>query len=130
VERRPNGRVWSELLQLEIGVDEDRNLRLYAQEGEPLLYYLEAEQARVEAEHRAEQWAEERAAAERRAEQLAQERSQAEQEREREAQARAEAEHARAEAERLAAAERERRETLERQLAELQARLEHDQEAP
>jgi hypothetical protein len=149
VEHRSNRRVWSEVLELEIGVDEERNLRLYTPGGEPLLYYPEADQARVEAERRAEQFAREHAAAERRAEQLArehaaaerravqlaQERSQAEEERDRQAQARAEAEQARAEAEqaraeaeRRAAAETAQREALERRLAELQARLERERE--
>jgi hypothetical protein len=151
VEREPNGRLRSEVLGLEIGVDEDRNLRAYTLDGEPLLYYPESErarereaQARVAAERRAEQLAlqrseaeraraqeaEARVAAEQRAERFAQERSQAEQDRAREAQARLEAEQARSEAERRLAEERARREALERQVAELQARRNREPEAP
>jgi hypothetical protein len=120
LERLPNERFWSAVLQLEIGVDEDRNLRLYTAEGEPLLYYHEAEQmrarealARAEAELRAERLERERAEAQHRTERLEQERAQAEE--------------ARVEAERRAQEERVQREALERQSAELQARLDRGQ---
>jgi hypothetical protein len=144
VERQPNGRVWSEVLDLEVGVDEDRNLRLYTSAGEPQFYYPEAEQerareaqARVLAEQERAREAQARILAERARAEAEQARAQAEQERAREAEARVLAEQerareaeARAEAERRAAAETARREALERQLAELQARLEREQEAP
>jgi hypothetical protein len=137
MERLPNGRFWSGVLELQIGVDENRNLRLYTRDGEPLLYHkeaelarvvaeqarIEAEQARTEAERRARQWAQERA-------QEAHARVVAEEERAQEAQARVAAEQARDEAENRAAEERVRREDLERQLAVLQARLDRAQDVP
>jgi Uma2 family endonuclease len=46
----PNGRLRSDVLQLELGVDERGYLRLYTLDGEALPTYEEAEQARVEAE--------------------------------------------------------------------------------
>jgi hypothetical protein len=100
--RLPNGRFWSWVLELDIGVDENRNLRLYTQDGERVLYHTESEQARIAAEQA-------RVAAE---------------------QARLVAEQARDDAEHRAAEERSRREEAERQLAEIQARLDRAQDAP
>jgi putative restriction endonuclease len=48
--RQPNGRVRSETLELEIGVDAESNLRLYTLTGDPLLTYEEEQQARLAAE--------------------------------------------------------------------------------
>jgi Uma2 family endonuclease len=67
VEREPNGRVRAAGLELELGVDEHANLRLYTLSGEPLRTYEEEQQARLAAEQRWEQEARERAAAEERA---------------------------------------------------------------
>jgi len=53
-------------LELEIGVDEQANLRLYTLSGEPVRTYEEEQQARLAAEQRMEQAARERAAAEER----------------------------------------------------------------
>ena len=102
VEREPNGRVRAVELELEIGVDEQANLRLYTLSGEPVRTYEEEQQARLAAEQRMEQEARERAAAEERWGQEARERAAAEE---------------------RAAEERARREALEREVAELRARL-------
>ena len=67
VEREPNGRVRAVELELEIGVDEQANLRLYTLSGEPVRTYEEEQQARLAAEQRWEHEARERAAAEERA---------------------------------------------------------------
>jgi hypothetical protein len=154
-ERQPGGRFRSEVLGLEIGVDEEHNLRLYTLDGERVRTYKEAEQARLAAEERAREAearvraeARERAAAEQQAqaaeeqarievgertaaEQLAQheagERAAAEgRAREAEARARVEA-GGRAAAERRAAEERAQREAVERELAALRARLAGDE---
>ena len=53
VEREPNGRVRAAELELEVGVDEHANLRLYTLSGEPLRTYEEEQQARRAAEERA-----------------------------------------------------------------------------
>jgi hypothetical protein len=95
VPRQPNGRVRSEVLDLEFGVDEDANLRLYTLSGDPLLTYDEEQQARRTAEQ-AHLTAE---------------------------QARRAAEQARRAAEQRAAEERAQREVLEREVAELRSRL-------
>jgi Uma2 family endonuclease len=102
VEREPNGRVRTAGLDLEIGVDEHANLRLYTLSGEPLRTYEEEQQARLAAEQRLEQEARERTAAEQRWEQEARERAAAEE---------------------RAMEERTQREALEREVAELRARL-------
>jgi Uma2 family endonuclease len=126
VEPEANGRFRSEQLDLEIGVDEDGELRLYTPEGEALLYYEEEQQARENAEDQARAEARERLAAEQRAQTEARGRLAAEQ-RARDAENLAsQAEERASEAERTAAAEREQREALERQLAALQARLQRD----
>jgi hypothetical protein len=82
-------------LDLEIGVDEHANLRLYTLSGEPLRTYEEEQQARLAAEQRLE-------AAEQRWEHEARERAAAEE---------------------RAVEERAQREALEREVAELRARL-------
>ena len=116
VEREPNGRVRAAGLELEIGVDEQANLRLYTLSGEPLRTYEEEQQARRAAEARWEQEARERAAAEARWEQETRERAAAEARWEQEARERAAAEE-------RAGEERAQREALEREVAELRARL-------
>jgi Uma2 family endonuclease len=112
VERQPNGRFRSAVLDLEIGVDETHNLRLYTLSGERVLTHKEELEARLAAEQRAGQEARERLAAEQRAEQEARERLAAAQ-RVKEAEARA-------------AKERAQREAVERELAALRARLAGD----
>jgi Uma2 family endonuclease len=102
VEREPNGRVRAAGLDLEIGVDEHANLRLYTLSGEPLRTYEEEQQARLAAEQRWEQEVRERAAAEQRWEREVRERAAAEE---------------------RAVEERAQREALEREVAELRARL-------
>jgi hypothetical protein len=116
VEREANGRVRAAGLELEIGVDEHANLRLYTWSGEPLRTYEEEQQARLAAEQRWEQEARARAAAEERWEQEARERAAAEERWEQEARERAAAEERVVE-------ERAQREALEREVAELRARL-------
>jgi Uma2 family endonuclease len=117
VEPEANGRLYSEQLELEIGVDGDGELRLYAPDGKPLLYYEEEQQTRARAE-RERRSAGERAGSAARARRAAEQRAVA-------AEERAETEaRERMAAEQQAAVEREQREALERQLAELQARLE------
>jgi hypothetical protein len=109
VDRQPSGRFWSAVLELEIGVDEGDDLRLYTPDGERVLTYEEERQARREAEARVEREAWERTAAEQRAEQ--------------EARGRAAMEQRAREAEQRAAEERAQREALEREMAALRARL-------
>src|SRR5262249_18356747 len=79
VERQPSGRFRSETLGLEIGVDEEHNLRLYTLDGERVLTYKEAERARLTAEAHARNAAYERLLAEQRVEQVTRERAAAEQ---------------------------------------------------
>jgi hypothetical protein len=112
VERQPNGRFRSAVLELEIGVDETNNLRLYTLSGERVLTHQEEREARLAAEQRAEQEARERLAAEQRAEQEARERLAAEERV--------------SEAETQAAEERAQREAVERELAALRARPARD----
>jgi hypothetical protein len=147
VERQPNGRFRSEVLGLEIGVDEADNLRLYTLDGERVPTYEEAQQALLAAVQRAQEEAQGRVAAEQRAEREAHGRVAAEQQaREAESRARAEAgaraaaeqrareaeSRARAEAgeraaaEQRAAEERAQREAMERELAALRACLPGD----
>jgi hypothetical protein len=122
----PSGRLRSELLELEIGVDEEANLRLYTLDGAPLLNYQESEQER-RAEVRARVLAEQAWRAETEARTEAERRAEAaERSRMTEAAARVEAEQARAEAEQRAAAERIQREALEREVAALRAQMERE----
>jgi hypothetical protein len=114
-----DGRVWSEVLESWIGVDEGHNLRVYDRQGMPILNYEELEQARLmaerrmrEAEERAQVEARQRAAAEEQAQEAAQQRAAAEERAEEEARGRAAAE--------------ERAREAERRLAELLAQLERD----
>jgi Uma2 family endonuclease len=99
VEPATSGRFRSEQLDLEIGVDEAGELRLYTSDGERVLTYEEEHQAREAAEVQARTEARERLAAQHRA-------SEAEQ--------------------RALAAEAQTRE-LKRQLTELQSRLAQDE---
>jgi Putative restriction endonuclease len=106
VERQPNGRFWSATLELEIGVDETNNLRLYTAAGERVLTHEEEQEGRLAAVQqanvagaRAEEASRERVAAEQRAQ----------------------------EAQQRAADERAQRLALERELAALRARLADDQ---
>jgi hypothetical protein len=128
VPAEPTGRVRSQELQLEFGIDETGFLRAYTLDGRKLpnaeelkLQLSDQEQRRGEAEARADEEAQRRQAAEARAAEEARQRQAAE------ARAAEEARQRQA-AEARAAEEERQREELERQLAALRAQLQERRE--
>jgi hypothetical protein len=120
---RPNGRLRSEPLDLDFGIDENGLLRIYTPGGERLRTHVEAEQERLEATQRAAAEAVLRHEAEHRAAAAEARLRQEAQHRAAEAALRQEAQQRAADAEQRAAAEQEQRRALERRLAELEAEL-------
>jgi Uma2 family endonuclease len=80
VDPEASGRLRSQVLVLEFGLDDEGRLRAYTLDGEPLRIYGEAERGRAEAEARAAEEARQREAAEARAAEEARQRAELERE--------------------------------------------------
>jgi len=118
------GRVRSEQLGLEFGLDADGFLWVYTVQGERLMTHEEEVLRRRAAEARVDEEARQRQDAEMRAQRAQARAREKERQRAEEAQRRREAEARATDAESRAAEEAARREELERQLAALRAQLE------